>query len=146
MNKMDRQSNPLGCRTYRQLIFICYYKINLTTAKTSPIRRYIPGVAPFENHQEVPKAKLKQIGDQIDRKLNRNNNYGSHAAALYNPEMKEYMDRKLKEGKHYNCVLNAIKNKLIARIFADVQRQSPYVDLKKDFLKIWKSPRTTLAH
>jgi hypothetical protein len=45
--------------------------------------------------------------------------------------MREYMERKIQEGKHYNCALNAVKNKLVARVFAVVKRKTPYVDLKK---------------
>ena len=55
----------------------------------------------------------------------------ARSAVLNNPEMREYMERKIQEGKHYNCALNAVKNKLVARVFAVVKRKTPYVDLKK---------------
>jgi transposase len=89
------------------------------------------GVAPFEKSSGSSIKGKNQTDRRSNRKLNAIITMAARSAALYNPEIKEYMDRKLKEGKHYNCVLNAIKNKLIARIFAVVQRQSPYVDLKK---------------
>jgi len=52
-------------------------------------------------------------------------------AKRFDTEIKQYYDRKLKEGKPPMLILNAIKNKLIARMFAVIKRQSPYVDTYK---------------
>ena len=38
-----------------------------------------------------------------------------------------YYNRKIKEGKNPMLVLNNIRNKLVARIFATIKRQTPYV-------------------
>jgi transposase len=89
------------------------------------------GIAPFEKSSGSSIKGKTQTDRRSNRKLNALITMAARSASLYSLEMKEYMERKLKEGKHYNCVLNAIKNKLIARIFAVVKRQSPYVDLKK---------------
>ena len=40
-----------------------------------------------------------------------------------------YYNRKKEEGKESGVVLNAIKNKLIQRVFAVVKRGTPYVKL-----------------
>ena len=40
-----------------------------------------------------------------------------------------YYERKTKEGKNGMLVMNAIRNKLVARIFATVKRGTPYVPL-----------------
>ncbi len=45
-----------------------------------------------------------------------------------NPEMKQYYDRKIAEGKHALSVLNAVKNKLVLRAVAVIKSQTPYVD------------------
>lgn len=45
------------------------------------------------------------------------------------PWMKQYFERKRKEGKSYGCVMNAVKCKLIARIYAVIKRDKPYVDI-----------------
>ena len=49
----------------------------------------------------------------------------------YSAEMKIYYDKKLKEGKHKMTIINAIRNKLIQRIFAVINRGTPYVDTFK---------------
>ena len=43
--------------------------------------------------------------------------------------MKEYYERKRKEGKAYGVVLNAVKFKLVGRMFAVVKRGTPFVEL-----------------
>ena len=44
-------------------------------------------------------------------------------------ELKAYYHRKLEEGKNKFSVQNAVKNKIIQRVFAVVKRGTPYVDL-----------------
>jgi hypothetical protein len=46
-------------------------------------------------------------------------------------ELKEYYHRRLAEGKTKMSVINIVRNKLIARIFAVVKRRTPFVDVKK---------------
>ena len=89
------------------------------------------GIAPFEKSSGSSIKGKTQTDRRSNRKIKGIITMAAMSAVQYNPEMKEYMERKRKEGKHYNCVLNAIKNKLVARAFAVVKRQSPYVDLKK---------------
>ena len=43
------------------------------------------------------------------------------------PGIKSYWERKKKEGKHSGVILNAIKFKLVLRMFAVIKRQKPYV-------------------
>lgn len=52
------------------------------------------------------------------------------SAIQHDQQIKAYFKRKIAEGKKEGCVYNAIKNKLIARIFAVVKRGTPFVDLK----------------
>jgi len=52
------------------------------------------------------------------------------SAIQYDKELKAYYHRKLAQGKDPGVVLNAIKNKLIHRVFAVIKRQTPYVPMK----------------
>jgi hypothetical protein len=53
-----------------------------------------------------------------------------HLAALtairYNTDMKTYYDRKVNEGKNKMLVINAVRNKLVHRVFACVNQNRPY--------------------
>ena len=48
----------------------------------------------------------------------------------HDSELKEYWQRKKAEGKHAGCILNAIKFKIVLRMFAVVKRGKPYVNTK----------------
>ena len=53
----------------------------------------------------------------------------ANSAIVWDKEMKEYYERKRKEGKAYGVVLNAVKFKLVGRMFAVVKRGTPFVEL-----------------
>ena len=48
------------------------------------------------------------------------------AAIVYNEELKNYYERKVKEGKNKMSIINAVRNKLIHRIFACVKQNREY--------------------
>jgi hypothetical protein len=50
------------------------------------------------------------------------------SALRWDKEIKAYYERKLKEGKNKMSVINAIRNKLLLRIFAVLRDQRPYVE------------------
>lgn len=54
---------------------------------------------------------------------------GVNSAIQHDKELRAYYLRKLDEGKNKFKVLNALKNKLISRVFATVKRGTPYVEL-----------------
>jgi transposase len=49
-------------------------------------------------------------------------------ALNHNTEMRMYYERRLKEGKDKMSTINILRNKILGRIFAVVQRGTPYVD------------------
>ena len=53
------------------------------------------------------------------------------SAIQNNPEMKMYYLKRIAEGKNKMSTINIIRNKLIARVFAVIKRQTPYVDTLK---------------
>ena len=48
---------------------------------------------------------------------------------MWDSELKAYYERKTAEGKPFGVVLNAVKFKLVCRMFAVVRRGTPFVDL-----------------
>ncbi len=47
-------------------------------------------------------------------------------AALYDPQLKEYYQKKKAEGKHHGTVVGAVARKLLARIFIILKENRPY--------------------
>jgi transposase len=56
---------------------------------------------------------------------------GASSAILCDPELKAYYKRRLEKGKSRMSTLNIIRNKILARIFAVIQRDSAFVPLHK---------------
>jgi len=87
------------------------------------------GLAPFEFRSGSSirgKTKVSHLGN---KKLKAVIGNGIASAIQNDPEIAQYYKRKLQEGKHKMVVLNAIKNKLISRVFAVVNRGSAFVPL-----------------
>ncbi|UYQ91680.1 transposase [Chitinophaga horti] len=87
------------------------------------------GVVPFMNAS----GKLRKR-ERISHKANKNIKKLLHLLAVGsirgNGELKQYYDRKVAEGKPKMSVLNAIRNKIILRIFACVNERKYY---QKDY-------------
>lgn len=56
---------------------------------------------------------------------------GARSAIHHDKQLKEYYNRKRAAGKSHGCVMNAVKFKLVCRMFAVIQRQTPYVNTNR---------------
>jgi len=55
----------------------------------------------------------------------------ARCAIVHDRQLKAYYQRKMAEGKTHGCVMNAVKFKIICRMFAVIQRLTPYVNTEK---------------
>lgn len=88
------------------------------------------GIAPFHRKSGTSlniQAKVSPLGHKKLKALLTN---GVMSAIQNDKELKAYYERKVAQGKIKYKVLNAVKNKLISRVFATVKRGTPYVELK----------------
>jgi transposase len=89
------------------------------------------GTAPFpyQSGSSIKgKTKVSHLANKNMKKLL---NMCAISAIQHDKELKAYYQRKLEQGKHKMAVINAVRNKIIARVFAVVSRQSPFVDTHK---------------
>ena len=86
------------------------------------------GIAPFSRGSGIKKGRnrVSQIANKQIKALLSN---GALAAIQWDPEIKRYYKRKIAEGKMEGVVFNNVKNKLVARVFAVIQRGTPFVKL-----------------
>lgn len=89
------------------------------------------GVAPFEHSSGSSIRGRPRVSHFANKKLKTNLHMGAMQAARWDPELKNYFDRKVAEGKNKMSVLNAIRNKLIHRVIAVVKRGTEYVKLNQ---------------
>ena len=84
------------------------------------------GIAPFgytSGSSIKGKAKVSKMANKRVKKLL---HLAAMIAARYDEELKAYFERKVAEGKNKMAVLNAVRNKLIHRIFACIRNNRKY--------------------
>lgn len=85
------------------------------------------GVAPFEYTSGTSIRGKTKVSPMANKKLKVLLSMCALNAKKADPEIGIYYLRKVEEGKNPMSVINAIKNKLILRVFATVKRGTPYV-------------------
>ena len=86
------------------------------------------GVAPFPNRSGTRKGTTR-VSHIANKKMKSLFSNCTMSAINFDPEIAKYYKRKKEEGKKAGVVLNAVKNKLIQRVFSVIKRQTPYVKL-----------------
>lgn len=89
----------------------CYCGVVPFNKQSGTSVRYKPGVSPFAN------KKLKKLLHLC-----------ALAALRFDAGLKSYYERKIAEGKNKMSIINAIRNKLVLRIFAVIRDNRNYVD------------------
>jgi transposase len=85
------------------------------------------GVAPFEYSSGSSIRGRTKVHFMANKKLKCNLHMASLSAVKLDADLKAYYERKVIEGKSKLSVLNAVKNKLLARVVAVVNKQELYV-------------------
>ena len=115
--------NGIGLITASYILVTTNEFININNAKKYAC---YSGVVPFE-HTSGTSVRGK---NRVSHMANKNIKTLLHMAALVSIKMKgdmqDYYDRKVSEGKNKMSILNAIRNKLILRIFACVNQNREY--------------------
>ena len=86
------------------------------------------GVAPFEYSSGTSIKGKTKVHYMANKKLKCNLHMASLSAIKLDADLKSYYDRKVAEGKNKMSVLNAVKNKLLARVLSCVNNNRTYVN------------------
>jgi len=103
---------------------------NFTTF-TDP-RKYASyiAIAPFPHESGTSVRGATRVSKQGFRQAKADLSISVLNAITHDAELREYWQRKKAEGKHTGVILNAIKFKIVLRMFAVVKRGKPYVNTK----------------
>lgn len=88
-------------------------------------------VSPLSNQSGTSIRKGEHVGKAGHNELKSILTEGARSAIIHDKGLKTYYERKRAEGKTHGCVMNAVKFKLVCRIFAVIERQIPYIDTDK---------------
>jgi len=85
------------------------------------------GVVPFEHSSGKTVKKKSRTNKMTNANLRCNLAMGAKSAMQWDPEHKAYAAKKMAEGKSYGWCINAVSNKLLARVVSCVNNQRNYV-------------------
>lgn len=103
---------------------------NFTTFDDSRKFASYCGVAPFEHSSGISirgRTKTSHLAHKQIKALLSN---GAATAIQFDEELKSYYQRKLREGKPKMVIINAVRAKLINRVFSVISRGTEYVVLR----------------
>lgn len=84
------------------------------------------GVAPFEKTSGSSIRSGSHVSHLANIQIKTLLTQAARSAIKYDPELRQYYERKIKEGKLDQVVINNVRNKLLHRIFAIVKKRQPY--------------------
>lgn len=133
-----RSSTDLD-RQYQLLVSICgigpviagwllVYSEGFTRFENGRQLACFVGSAPFP-HQSGLRRRADRVSRWRCQRLKTLLGNGVHSAIQYDPELQAYYKRKCGEGKHPKSVRNAVICKLLYRVFAVINRGTPYVKI-----------------
>jgi len=86
------------------------------------------GIAPFPNSSGISIRGRTKISNLANKKIKSLLDMCAKSAIQSNPELKLFYERRITTGKSKMSTINIIRNKLLSRIFAVVNRETPYVN------------------
>lgn len=89
------------------------------------------GIAPFGDSSGTSVRKKPHVSSIGAKQVKADLTQAARSAILYDAELTAYYIRKTTEGKAYGCVMNAVKFKLVERVFAVVHNQRPFLPLEE---------------
>jgi transposase len=111
----------------------CITAMNMITAteefsKISEAKKFAcyAGVAPFEHSSGTSIRGKTRVSKMANMTLKKLLHLAAMSAIQCNPELKNYYTRKVNSGKNKMSVINAVRNKLISRVFACINHDRPY--------------------
>ena len=86
------------------------------------------GIAPFPYQSGTSIWGRTKVNNLANKKIKSLLDLCAKSSIQFNMEMKIYYEKRTEEGKSKMGTINIIRNKILSRIFAVVQRGTPYVD------------------
>ena len=90
------------------------------------------GTAPFDNTSGTSKIGRTKVSKFRDKNMNRLLDLAAKSAIQYDKELREYYLRRTAAGKSKMSTINIVRCKILYRMFAVIQRQTPFI---KDYLQ-----------
>ncbi|MDH5666197.1 MAG: IS110 family transposase [Nitrosopumilus sp.] len=118
----------VGCQT---ALFLIAYTNGFTKFNNARKFACYCGIAPFPNSSGTSLRGRTRVSHLANKKVKSLLDLCAKSAIQNNIEMKNYYTKRVEKGKNKMSTINIIRNKLLSRIFAVIERKTPYIDLMK---------------
>ena len=108
--------------------YMVAYTNNFTRFKDARKFNCYAGLAPFEHSSGKSIRGKSRISHLANKHIKCVLRLAAFVSVRYNQELKQYYERRVKEGKSKMSVINIIGSKLISRMFAVIRKQTPYIE------------------
>jgi transposase len=126
--KVERVKSIKGVGQVTAVCFLVYTK-GYTSFNNGKQLACYSGVVPFTKKQSGISIKSKpRVSPFANKKLKRLLHLCAITAIQYDKELKAYYRRKLLEGKNKMSIINAVRNKLVLRMFAVIRDDRDFVE------------------
>jgi len=115
----------VGPVTAREIIIATAAFSDFAPNQAKPFARYV-GVIPKRKESGKSVRKKQKISARPHKKLKSLLTMGAQSLIRTNSELSIFYHRKIKEGKAHLSVINAMRNKILLRVFAVVRNQTIY--------------------
>jgi transposase len=112
-------------------LFMIAYTANFTKFKNSRKFASYSGIAPFPNTSGTSIRGRNKVSNLANKKIKSLLDLCAKTSIQHNQEMKKYYKERVDAGKNKMSTINIIRNKIVSRMFAVVNRNEPYIDLMK---------------
>jgi len=99
---------------------------NFTTITEPRKMACYSGVVPFDNQSGTSIRGKQRVSSYADKAIKAVLHLAAMSAIRLKNELRDYYLRKVAEGKNKMSALNAVRNKIVHRIFAVIKNQTPY--------------------
>lgn len=112
-------------------LFMIAYSNGFTKFKNARKFASYCGIAPFPNSSGTSIRGKTKISNLANKKIKSLLDLCAKSSIQFNEEMKVYYNKRIEKGKNKMSTINIIRNKILSRIFAVVERNTPYINLMK---------------
>lgn len=127
-HKVERVKSIKGVGQVTAIAFLVYTKGYSSFDNGKQLACY-SGVVPFIKKKSGISIKSKsRVSSFANKKLKRLLHLCALSAIKYDNDLKAYYARKISEGKNKMSVINAVRNKLVLRMFAVIRDDRDYVE------------------
>lgn len=123
--KLITSVEGVGPVTAREIIIATNGFTKFSPNQAKAFAKYV-GVIPNGKRSGTSVRKKDKIGTRKHQKLKNNLTMGAQSLVTSKLELGRFYRRKIAQGKHHLSVINAMRNKMVLRVFAVVRNQVIY--------------------